>query len=80
MGVEDSELKPAPHFVRKSMPDPPKQIPVEKATLAVLKGGPEYVTWFHRLRDQTRLPAALLLDAALVEFARAKGFDEPPPR
>ena len=62
------------------MPDPPKQPNVEKATLAVLKGGPDFQAWFHRLRDQTRLPAALLLDAALVEFARSKGFDQPPPR
>ena len=51
-----------------------------KATVAVIKGSPEFQSWFNRLRDQTRLPAALLLDAALVEYAKAKGFDEPPPR
>lgn len=62
------------------MSDSPRHAQVEKATLAVLKGGPEFQAWFHRLRDQTRLPAALLLDAALVEFARAKGFEEPPQR
>ncbi len=62
------------------MPDPPKQPPVEKAALAVLKGGYDYESWFHRLRDQTRLPAALLLDAALVAYAKSIGFDQPPPR
>ncbi|SIO63392.1 hypothetical protein SAMN05444166_7333 [Singulisphaera sp. GP187] len=52
----------------------------QKVTLAVLKGGPEFQAWFGRLRDQTRLPAALLLDQALVEFARSRGFEVPPPR
>jgi hypothetical protein len=66
--------------MRKPMPDPPKRPPVAKATLAVLKGGPEFQTWFRRLQELTRLPAALLLDASLVEFARARGFEEPPPR
>lgn len=62
------------------MPDPPKHPPVEKATLAVLKGGPDFELWFRRLQDQTRLPAALLLDAALVAYAKSIGFDQPPPR
>lgn len=62
------------------MPDPLEHPPVEKATLAVLKGGPDFRLWFRRLQDQTRLPAALLLDAALVAYARTLGFDEPPRR
>jgi len=62
------------------MPDPPKRPTNEKAALAVLKGGPDFQAWFKRLQEHTRLPAALILDAALVEYARAKGFDEPPPR
>lgn len=62
------------------MPNDSKARSPEKVTVAVLKGGPDFQSWFRRLQDQTRLPAALLLDAALVEFARSKGFDEPPPR
>ena len=62
------------------MPDPLKRPPNEKAAVAVLKGGTDFQAWFKRVQDQTRLPAALILDAALVEYARAKGFDEPPPR
>jgi hypothetical protein len=54
--------------------------PSAKATVAVIKGGPEFLAWFNRLRDYTRLPAALLLDAALVEFAKAKDFEQPPQR
>ena len=51
-----------------------------KTTVAVLKGGPEFQGWFKRLQDQTRLPAALLLDASLVAYAKSIGFQEPPPR
>ncbi len=62
------------------MPDAPKREPSNKPTLAVLKGGPEFQTWFRRLQTQTRLPGALILDAALVEYAKSRGFDVPPPR
>ncbi len=62
------------------MPDTPTSRTPEKATLAVLKGGPDFQAWFRRLQTQTRLPAALLLDAALVEYARSIGFEGPPPR
>jgi hypothetical protein len=59
--------------------DSEPQSPV-KTTVAVIKGGPEFHAWFGCFQKQLRLPAALLLDAALVEFARAKGFEEPPQR
>jgi hypothetical protein len=52
----------------------------EKSTVAVIKGGPEFHAWFDRFQKQLRLPAALLLDAALVEYAKAKSFEEPPRR
>lgn len=62
------------------MPETVPQSEPPKSTLAVLKGGPEFQAWFRRLQTQTRLPGALILDAALVEFARARGFEPPPPR
>lgn len=62
------------------MPDIPKHPHVEKAALAVLKGGPDFQAWLKRLQELTRLPAVLLLDAALVTYARSIGFDPPPPR
>jgi hypothetical protein len=62
------------------MPDATSPRATEKATIAVLKGGPEFQAWFNSLRDHTRLPAALLLDAALVTYARSIGFDHPPQR
>lgn len=62
------------------MPDPPSPRTSEKTTVAVIKGGPEFRAWFDRFQKLLRLPAALLLDVALVELARAKGFEEPPQR
>ncbi|SIO63332.1 hypothetical protein SAMN05444166_7315 [Singulisphaera sp. GP187] len=60
------------------MADTPTPRTPDKVTIAVLKGGPEFQTWFHRLREQTRLPAALLLDASLVAYVKCIGFEEPP--
>jgi hypothetical protein len=62
------------------MPEPIKPQPGERTTIASLKGGPDFQAWFNRFQKQLRLPAALLIDAALAEFAKAKGFEEPPPR
>jgi hypothetical protein len=62
------------------MPDKAAPRSSEKTTVAVIKGSPRYLTWFNRLRDHTRLPAALLLDAALVAYAKSIGFEEPPAR
>jgi hypothetical protein len=66
--------------MRKAMPEAPESVTKGKVTIAVIKGGPEFQSWFKRFQELTRLPAALLLDQALVEFAKAKGFSEPPPR
>jgi hypothetical protein len=59
---------------------PPRPQTARKATVAVIKGGPEFQAWFRRLQELTRLPAALLLDAALVSYAKSLNFEEPPPR
>jgi hypothetical protein len=62
------------------MPDAVSPRPPEKTTVAVLKAGTKFQAWFKRLQDQTRLPAGLILDAALVAYAKSIGFEEPPPR
>jgi hypothetical protein len=56
------------------MPDPPKRPSIEKTSLAVLKGGPEFQAWFQQLQTLTRLSAALLLSAALVTYATSLVF------
>jgi hypothetical protein len=62
------------------VPAPPGPRSPRKATVAVIKGSPAYQSWFWRIQESTRLPAALLLDAALVSYARSHGLEEPPPR
>ena len=62
------------------MSDMPKPQPLRKTAIAVLKGSHEFQAWFKRLQELTRLPAAVLLDASLAEFAKSKWFEEPPPR
>jgi hypothetical protein len=61
------------------MPAIPKQPLTEKPTVAVIEGRPEYQASFERPPNHARLPAVLLLDASLVGFAKARGFEEPSP-
>src|SRR4051794_27308594 len=79
-GYLDSEPNQSAGPRRGHMPDVPKSQSLNKATVAVLKGGPDFQVWFKRLQELTRLPAALVLDAALVAYSKSIGFDEPPPR
>ncbi len=62
------------------MSESPKPRSSDKESIAVLKGGPEFHAWFDRFQKQLRLPGAILLDLAVVELARARGFEEPPQR
>jgi hypothetical protein len=73
-------VKRTTQFGRKPMPEKPKLRSSDKESIAVLKGRPEFQSWFKRIQQQTRLPVALLLDHALAEFAKAKGFEELPQR
>src|SRR5262245_27069288 len=57
---------------RRPMPEITRSNPSPKMTVAVIKAGPEFQAWFHRFREHLRLPAALLLDQALAELARAR--------
>ena len=67
-------------YERRSMSESTKPSPADKITVAVIKGGPEFQSWFKRLQELTRLPAALVLDASLVAYSKSIGFEEPPPR
>jgi hypothetical protein len=45
-----------------------------------LKASLEWNDWFGRLSEATRLPRPVLVDQALSEFARQRGFEAPPHR
>jgi hypothetical protein len=50
----------------------------EQKTIA-FRTSAEYAAWVDRLAGHNRTTIAGLLDQALVEFARIKGFDEKAP-
>jgi hypothetical protein len=46
----------------------------------VVTGSPEWVAWLHRGARFLRADVAKMIDMATVEYARNRGFDDPPPR
>lgn len=59
---------------RRAQPDaePPKKTVGIRSTL-------EWADWLERAADFCRTDVAKLVDASLVEYLKARGFDEPPP-
>ena len=52
-----------------------------KAIAVVVRGGPDWKAWLEGLAYHCRTDVAKLVDAALVDYLKQRGFDEtPPPR
>lgn len=52
-----------------------------KATVISLKGSGEWREWLQELSSHCRTDAAKVIDAALIDYARTKGFTKKaPPR
>lgn len=51
-----------------------------RPTAMTIKGRPEWREWVERGAEFCRTDVAKLVDAALVEYMKQRGFDEPPPR
>lgn len=65
---------------RKNKPGPkPDPSRVMQATLMV-RSSKEWRAWVDQLAEFARMSASDVVDHALVEFARSKGFDKLPPR
>jgi hypothetical protein len=45
-----------------------------------MKGSAEFRDWLHRLADDQRVSAVNVIELALVEFARNRGFKEAAPK
>jgi hypothetical protein len=59
---------------------PKKQAkPEPKARTIGVRSSAEYAEWVERAAKHCRTDVAKLIDAALAEYARARGFDELPP-
>lgn len=51
-----------------------------RVTIGTVKGSREFSDWARALAKRERLSISLLLEHALVSYAREKGFEEPPNR
>lgn len=53
--------------------------PGPRKVIAQLKASEEFGAWFDRMLVALRLPAPVVLEHALIAYAKAHGFDEPAP-
>ncbi len=51
-----------------------------KPTALTIRGNLDWRDWVERGADHCRTDVAKLVDAALIDYLRAKGFEENPPR
>ena len=51
-----------------------------RPTALTIKGRPEWRAWVERAAEYCRTDVAKLVDAALVEYVKQRGFDEPAPK
>ena len=58
----------------------PAPSPGPRRTVLTIKGTDEWRGWLERLGDHLRMPASTIVDIALVDFAKAKGFKEEAPK
>jgi hypothetical protein len=62
----------------KSKARPPRESP--RPTALTIKGRREWRDWVERGADFCRTDVAKLVDAALVDYLKQRGFDEPAPK
>lgn len=62
------------------MPDRSDRPARHHRPVIVVNGTPPYAAWIQATADRARMNMATLVDLALVEYARNRGLDAPPPR
>jgi len=65
---------------RKTKPPGRPKADDPKRSLASLKGGVQYSEWFDGLVEFSHLPATLLIEHALREYAEKHGYSKAQPR
>jgi hypothetical protein len=65
---------------KEAPPDPGAGKGDRKPTVLAMKGSPEWKAWLDRAADHCRLSASTLVDLAVAEYVKARGFTEPPPK
>jgi hypothetical protein len=53
---------------------------IPRPTAMTIKGRPEWRAWVERGAEHCRTDVAKLVDVALIEYLKQRGFDEPAPR
>ncbi len=56
------------------------EAPGPKPTALTIKGSLEWRAWVDRGAEHCRTDVAKLVDAALVDYLKSRGFQEEPPR
>jgi len=67
-----------PKKSRKGIGGRPKQ-PDQMVSIASIKGSKEFADWFDKLVAHCRLSGTAALEHGLIELAKVRGFDVPPP-
>jgi hypothetical protein len=57
-----------------------KQPSGAKPTALTIRGNPDWRKWVERGADHCRTDVAKLVDAALIDYLKARGFQENPPK
>jgi hypothetical protein len=67
---------------RRSLKTGPREgRPGERRPTAMnMKGREEWVAWLKRFAAKERVASTMLVDIAVTAYAKARGFEEPPPR
>ena len=52
----------------------------QRATLVTIRGRPKWRDWVERAAAFCRTDVSKLVDAALIEYLKQRGFGEPAPR
>ena len=64
----------------KAPKEQPAPVPGPRPTALTIKGTLEWRAWADELAEHCRTDVAKVVDAAMIEYAKAKGFLKPPPK
>jgi hypothetical protein len=65
---------------KKPTRDSDKPAPAPRPTAFAIKGSLEWREWVEQGADHCRTDVSKLIDAALVEYLRERGYTNPPPK
>lgn len=76
----ESTVMARPKAPAKASPKAKKATPSGGAPALSIRGSAEWREWVQRGTEHCRLDVAKAVDAALIEYFKAKGFTEAPPK